>query len=217
MKKILFCDNIFSMNTESKQPPLLCKRFRGFLPIVIDVETGGVDPNNNPLLEIAMVQLNFDENQMFSPGETHHWHIKPFEGAKLDPKALQINKIVPDHPFRFAIDEKKALQEMFDLIKAEIKKHQCQRAVLVGHNAWFDLAFIMAAAKRCGFKKTPFHSFTTFDTATLAGAVYGETVLAKAMKAASMEFDQNQAHSAIYDTEKTADLFCHIINNLNSK
>jgi len=202
------------MNNESDQPILLCKRFRGFLPVVIDVESGGVDSNTDALLEIAMSKLEMDDNGVFSRGETHHWHIKPFEGANLNPKALEINKIVPDHPFRFAVDEKEALQELFELIKEDVKKHQCQRAVLVGHNAWFDLAFIMAAAKRCEFKNTPFHSFTTFDTATLAGALYGETVLAKAIKAAGMEFDQNKAHSAIYDTEITADLFCKMINSL---
>ena len=204
------------MNTESQQPIRMCKRFRGFLPIVVDVETGGIDASTDALLEIAMVKLHYDQNGLFTRGDTHHWHIKPFEGAKLNPKALEINKIVPDHPFRFAVDEKDALTEMFQLIKEDVKERQCQRAVLVGHNAWFDLAFIMAAAKRCKFKNTPFHSFTTFDTATLAGAIYGETVLAKAMKAAGMEFDQNLAHSAIYDTEKTADLFCHMMNNLPS-
>lgn len=203
------------MNNETDQPILLKKRFRGFLPVVIDVETGGINPDKDALLEIAMSTLEIDENGIFSRGETHHWHIKPFEGGRLDPKALQINKIVPDHPFRFAEDEQDALKELFELVKAEVKKHQCQRAVLVGHNAWFDLAFLKAAAKRCKFKNIPFHAFTSFDTATLAGALYGETVLAKAIKAAGMEFEQDKAHSAIYDTEKTADLFCEMINSFD--
>ncbi len=202
------------MNNETNQPLLMCKRFRGFLPIVVDVETGGINPNTDALLEIAMSTINMNNEGYFSRGETYHWHVAPFEGGNLDPKALEINKIVPDHPFRLAVDEKEALKELFDLIQEDLKKFQCQRAVLVGHNAWFDLAFIMAASKRCQFKSTPFHSFTTFDTATLAGALYGETVLSKAVSAANMSFDQEHAHSAIYDTEKTADLFCHIMNSL---
>lgn len=202
------------MNSETPQNLLLCKRFRGFLPVVVDLETGGINPNTDAVLEIAIAKLNMSNTGIFSRGETHHWHVAPFEGANLDPKALEINKIVPDHPFRLAIDEKDALTELFDLIQEDLKKNQCQRAVLVGHNAWFDLAFIIAAAKRCHFKNIPFHSFTTFDTATLAGALYGETVLSKAVNAANMTFDQEHAHSAIYDTEKTADLFCHMINSL---
>ena len=186
-------------------------RFRGFLPVVVDVETAGVDPQTNALLEMCIVLLSVNEQGHFVKGETHFEHILPFENAVLDPKSLAFNQIDPYQPLRFAIDEKLALQRLFLPISQAVKQSQCQRAVLVGHNAWFDLLFIKEAVKRTGVK-SPFHAFTCFDTATLAGLVYGQTVLAKATKAAGIPFDVSEAHSAIYDAEKTAALFCAMMN-----
>ncbi len=186
-------------------------RFRGFLPVIVDVETAGVDPQKNALLEMCIVLLTLNEQGLFTPSVSHFEHILPFEGAELDAKSLAFNHIDPYQPLRFAIDEKNALERLFTPIHTALKQSQCQRAVLVGHNAWFDLLFIKEAVKRTGVK-SPFHAFTCFDTATLGGLIYGQTVLAKAAKAAGMNFDVNEAHSAIYDAEKTAELFCVMMN-----
>lgn len=186
-------------------------RFRGFLPVVIDVETAGVVPHRHALLELCAVLLTMDEHGVFSP-DTHYFeHVLPFKEAEMDPKSLAFNGIDPYQPLRFAVDEKLALQRLFEPIHQTLKQTQCQRAVLVGHNAWFDLLFLKEAVKRTGVK-SPFHAFTCFDTATLAGLLYGQTVLAKAMKAAGIPFDTNEAHSAVYDALKTAELFCKMIN-----
>lgn len=187
-------------------------RFRGFIPIVVDVETGGVNPETDALLEIAAVMLKMDESSLLSRGETLHCHVMPFEGAHINPKALEINHIDPYHPFRLAKSEAAALESLFTPIQAAIKEHHCHRAVLVGHNSWFDLSFIKAAISRVGLKSHPFHNFTSLDTATLSALVFGETVLSKSMKKAGLEFNPEEAHSAIYDAEKTADLFCAIFN-----
>lgn len=198
----------------------LAKRFRGFLPVVVDLETGGLNPETDALLEIAVVLINMSESGYLSRGETHFCHVLPFAGANIEPASLEITGIDPYHPFRFAIDEKQALEQTFQPIYDTIKQAKCERAVLVGHNANFDLSFIQAACKRTRLKQNPFHKFTTFDTATLSALAMGETVLAKAAIAAGMEFDHEQAHSAIYDAEKTADLFCWIVNRwheLNKK
>lgn len=189
----------------------LRKRFRGFLPVVVDVETSGIDPNIHALLEVAVVLIEPNELGQLTRGETFFEHVLPFEGAILDPKSLEFNKIDPYQPLRFALDEKKALNNLFAPITAAVKKHRCQRAVLVGHNAWFDLLFMKQAILRTKLK-SPFHDFTCFDTATLAGVNYGQTVLAKALATAGIPFDCHEAHSAIYDAEKTADLFCQMIN-----
>lgn len=191
------------------------KRFRGFLPVVVDVETAGLNPKTDALLEIAAVMVHIDEDtgKLFV-GETHACHTQAFEGANLDPAALAINKIDPFHPFRFAIPEKQGLEQIFEIIQHEVDKTNCQRAVLVGHNPTFDLSFIQAAARRSKIHKVPFHRFTAFDTATLAGAAYGETVLARACDKAKIPFNRNEAHSAIYDAEQTAELFCKIVNRL---
>jgi len=187
------------------------KRFRGFLPVVVDVETAGLDARKHALLEMCVVLLNYKQDKKLAVGASVFEHILPFEGALLDAESLEFNGIDPFQPLRLAVDEKQALTRLFDPIWRAIEASKCTRAVLVGHNAWFDLAFVNAAVERTGIK-SPFHRFTSFDTATLAGVHYGQTVLAKAMKVARIPFDANEAHSAIYDAEKTAALFCEIIN-----
>ncbi|OQW92929.1 MAG: ribonuclease T [Beggiatoa sp. IS2] len=188
------------------------KRFRGFMPVVIDVETAGFNPERNALLEIAAVTLRVTTDGLWQRHETHFCHVLPFEGSHLDAAALEFNKIDPYHPFRFAVPELEALNTIFKPVRNLVKEYHCVRAILVGHNASFDLAFINAAIHRNQIKRSPFHPFTTFDTATLGGLAYGQTVLARAVRAAGFEWDAQQAHSAIYDAERTADLFCAIVN-----
>lgn len=190
---------------------LMQHRFRGFLPVVVDVETGGFDSKNDALLEVAAVLLDFDDNGKLICTDTVHEHIEPFPGAHLDPKALEFTGIKPFNPFRFAKSEKDGLTAMFKPIKTAVKNHQCQRAVLVGHNPAFDLSFLQSALERTKLK-SPFHLFTTFDTATLGAVAYGQTVLLRACKAANIAFNADEAHSALYDAKKTAELFCAIVN-----
>jgi len=189
----------------------ISQRFRGFLPIIVDIETAGTDPAIHALLEICIVIVKQDKSGRYVRESSHFEHVLPFENAQLDEDSLAFNKIDPYQPLRFALDEKKALENLFLPIRNALKESGCQRAVLVGHNAWFDLLFLRAAAKRCQIA-FPFHAFTCFDTATLAGLFYGQTVLAKAVRAAGLNFNPNEAHSAIYDAEITADLFCKMMN-----
>lgn len=190
----------------------ISQRFRGYLPVVVDVETGGFQAATDALLEIAAVILRMDEHGQLQLGEMISCHVQPFEGAHLDPKALAFNGIDPYHPFRQALTEKQALDHVFGPIRAAVKASACKRAILVGHNAFFDLGFVNAAVERSKYKRNPFHPFSTFDTVTLAGMAYGQTVLARTAIAAGIPWDPDAAHSAIYDTEKTAELFCHIVN-----
>lgn len=192
----------------------LKNRFRGFLPIVIDVETAGFEAKTDALLEMAAISVQFSEEGLLIPDESFHAHVVPFESARLDPKALEFTKIDPYHPFRFAEAEGVALERMFQFIATGLKKHRCHRAVLVGHNPSFDMGFIQAAVRRNkeNVSKNPFHGFTTLDTATLSALAFGQTVLAKSCRAAGIGFDPEQAHSALYDASRTADLFCHIVN-----
>ncbi len=190
----------------------MARRFRGFLPVVVDVETGGFDCQKHALLEIAAVPLDLDEAGRLVLGETACAHLHPAPGMEIDPKSLEVTGIVLDHPFRLAKPEREALDHVYSPIRAAMKKHGCQRAILVGHNAHFDLGFLNAAIARVGHKRSPFHPFSVFDTVTLAGMAYGQTVLARAVQAAGMEWNANEAHSAVYDAEQTARLFCTIVN-----
>lgn len=187
-------------------------RFRGFLPVVVDVETGGFNAQTDALLEIAAVTLCIDDEGRWARAETFSSHVQPFPGANLDPAALEFNRIDPDHPLRLAIPEREALNKIFTPVRKAVKAEGCTRAVLVGHNPSFDLGFVNAAVERSGIKRNPFHPFSTFDTATLGGLAFGQTVLSRAVQAAGLEWDERDAHSAIYDAEQTAELFCRIVN-----
>jgi ribonuclease T len=199
---------------QKKNPTIrIASRFRGLLPVVVDVETSGLNPNTHALLEIAIVTLGLGQDGRFYRENTFSYHVEPYIGAEFDQESLALTGIDPSYPLRFPIPEKQALHNLFTEVTRALEKTGCQRAILVGHNAWFDLAVLQAARKRCHFKTMPFHAFTTLDTATLSAFALGETVLAKALRASHIPFDVKKAHSAIYDAERTAELFCYILNN----
>jgi ribonuclease T len=190
----------------------IAERFRGFLPVAVDVETAGFNSETDALLEIAAVILRMNQSGRLERHQTIACHVQPFAGANLDPAALAFTGIDPHHPFRDALPEREVLQRIFQPIRKAIRDSGCSRAILVGHNPWFDLSFINAATRRTGIKRNPFHPFSAFDTATLGGLAFGQTVLARAAQAAGIPWDKLEAHSAIYDAEQTAELFCRVVN-----
>ena len=191
---------------------LMANRFRSFLPVVVDVETGGFNSKTDALLEIAAVFLIMDDEGLIKRDKTIRYHVRPFEGANLEPASLAVNRIDPHHPLRPAIDEHDALQRIFREVRLAIREAHCSRAVLVGHNAHFDLSFMNEAVSRTAIKRNPFHPFSCFDTATTCGIAFGQTVLTRAVAAAGFDWDETQAHSAAYDAEMTADVFCEAVN-----
>jgi len=193
---------------------LMSRRFRGYLPVAVDVETGGFNVTTDALLEISVVLIDMDNEGMLRRGASHDFHVKPFDGARLDPASLAVTGIDPWHPLRPALPERDALQRVFREVRHAVRAYTCRRAIVVGHNAAFDLACINAAVARAEVKRNPFHPFSCFDTATLAGAALGQTVLAKAILVAGFEWDADSAHSARYDAERCADLFCLVCNRL---
>ncbi|CAG9296884.1 ribonuclease T [Celerinatantimonas diazotrophica] len=195
-------------NTDS----FLSNRFRGYYPVVIDVETAGFNAKTDALLEIAAALIDVDSENRLVIGQTLHFNVNPFEGANLEPSALEFTGIDPYNPLRMAVDESEALKSIFKEIRRKLKLYGCNRAVMVAHNSAFDMGFVNAAVERTSIKRNPFHPFVSFDTTTLSALSLGQTVLAKACKAAEIEFDPKEAHSALYDTTKTADLFCYIVN-----
>ena len=191
-------------------------RFRGYFPVVIDVETAGFNKETDALLEIAVTLLKMNNDGELVLDKTLHYHLEPFEGANLEPEALAFNGIDPTNPLRGAVDEKTAFKEIVKEVKKAQKASDCHRSIIVAHNATFDHGFVTKALERNSIKRTPFHPFATFDTAALSGLALGHTVLAKACQFAGIPFDNKEAHSALYDTERTAELFCYIVNKWKS-
>jgi len=202
--------------SDEHDPPGIASRFRGFLPIAVDVETGGFNARTDALLELAAVMIDMTPTGELKPGATFRYHVQPFHGSRIDPASLAVNGIDPNHPLRPAMPEKEALTQLFREIRKTVRDTGCTRAVLVGHNASFDLGFLNAAVARADIKRNPFHPFSCFDTATLGGVALGQTVLSRAVTAAGLSWDSSEAHSAIYDAERTAALFCTICNRFRS-
>ncbi|MGB5444620.1 MAG: ribonuclease T [Psychromonas sp.] len=195
---------------------LLDKRFRGFYPVIIDIETSGLNAQTDAILEIAAIFPAMDEQGYLYGADKIHFHVLPFEGANLDPKALAFTGIDPFNPLRAAVDERHALTEIFKQVRKHQKDNHCNRAIIVAHNASFDQGFINKATERCSLKRVPFHPFASFDTASMAGLILGQTVLAKACQQAGIGYDSVQAHSALYDTAITAELFFYMVNKLRA-
>ena len=193
---------------------MLKNRFRKYLPVVVDIETGGFDPEVNAILEIAITLIE-EENNVYKVGETFRHHIEPFEGSVVEKESLEFTKIKLDHPLRGAISEKDALNDIFKIINKTKNKYECSRAILVGHNAHFDSSFLQAAVRRNDIKKTPFHKFSVIDTVSLGVLATGQTVLARICDELNIDYDNEQAHSAAYDSDVTAKVLCSIINKFD--
>ena len=194
---------------------MLKNRFRKYLPVVVDIETGGFDPDINAILEIAITLIE-EEKGLLIPGETYRHHINPYEGSVVEKESLEFTKIKLDHPLRNAIEEIEALNDLFKIINKAKNKYECSRAILVGHNAHFDKSFLDASVIRNKIKKTPFHKFSVIDTVSLGVLATGQTVLARICDELSIDYDNDEAHSAAYDTKVTAEVFCSIINKFDS-
>lgn len=215
---VLFVDDYLpGENDDTAEEPgreksAMAQRFRGFLPVIVDVETGGFNARKDALLELAACTVRFNAEGRLEIAERVHFNVEPFPGANIEDAALAITGIKPFNPLRAAVKESDALGRTFKVVRNAIKAEGCTRAILVGHNAHFDQGFLNAAVERCGIKRNPFHPFSVFDTATLGGAVVGQTVLRRAVEAVGLPWDEDGAHSARYDAQMTAELFCHLIN-----
>ena len=194
---------------------MLKDRFRKYLPVVVDLETGGFNSKENAILEIAITLIE-EIDELLVVGDTHRYHIEPYEDLIVEDESLEFTKIKLNHPLRNAVSEKDALKELFTIINKEKTKYECSRAILVGHNAHFDLSFLNEAISRNNIKRSPFHPFSVLDTVSLGALATQQTVLARICDSLSIDYDSNEAHSAAYDSKVTAKVFCRVINDLSN-
>ena len=189
----------------------MAERFRGFLPVVVDLETGGFDPGTHAVLEIAAVLLRYDRGRI-APNRRWHQAVEPFPGSRVEAASLKVTGIDLKDPNRKAAPENDAVRGLFREVRRAVREAGCTRAILVAHNAAFDQQFLSNAVARQQIKRSPFHPFSFIDTASLAAVAYGHTVLSEACARAQIEFDPARAHNALYDAERAAELFCAIVN-----
>lgn len=206
-----------SLNPPFLNPPYQIRdRFRTFLPVVVDVETGGFNPNTDALLEVSMITMQIDNAGKLTSKDQYSVNIKPFEGSNIERVNIDFLGIDPYDEKRNLMEEGEAIRQLFKLISKEVKAQECTKAILVGHNGAFDLGFINAAATRIGYKRNPFHPFSVIDTVSLGALVLGQTVLSRACLTAGIGFSEEHAHSAVYDTEKECELFCTMYNRFTT-
>ena len=125
------------LNSDTK----LKERFRTFLPVVIDIETGGFNAKTDAILEISAVLLAMDTSGDIGIEQTFFSRVVPFEGANIEESALKFTGIDPFHPLRIARPEKDVFQSIFKTIRESMKINACKRAILVAHNSSLDYAF----------------------------------------------------------------------------
>ena len=186
-------------------------RFRGFLPVVVDLETGGFDKDVHALLQVGAASLHWMDDEL-GIEELATWNVTPHPATRVEAASLELTGIDLEDPGRQALSEEVVVRELFRFARRAMRRHSCQRALLTGHNAHFDHGFVLSAANRNGVKRSPFHPFTVVDTASLAAVAYGHTVLREACQRAGLGFEGARAHAAAYDVEATARLFCAIVN-----
>ena len=58
-----------------------------------------------------------DENGYLHPDQKCHFHIKPFEGANINPESLKFNGIDIHNPLRGAVSELDAITGLFQMVR----------------------------------------------------------------------------------------------------
>ncbi len=187
----------------------ICKLFNNFLPIVIDIETSGFDFKKNAILEVALVIIETNKNNKFKIKNKINYQIKPFRESKININNLSFIKIIPSSILRFSISEYEFIDNIYKLTQNN------KKILFIGHNIFFDISFVKELIKRTNYNKTIMHDFIFIDTASISSIIYKESSLTKILTKAKINFKYNLLHSAIYDAEKTVELLCKILNDIN--
>ena len=129
----------------------IADRFRGFLPVVVDVETGGFNAKTDAILEIAACILCMDDFGRIKIADTIAAHFEPFQCSRIEPSSLEFTGIDLNDPERNTVSGKEAMPKIFLPVRQELRSYDCQRCILVGHNPAFDLSFLNAAINRVNY------------------------------------------------------------------
>ena len=165
--------------------------------VVFDLETTGFSPNNNRIIEIGAVKV--------------------VEGKIVDKFSHFVN---PDVPIPFEIEQLTGIKDdmVMDAPKIEEILPQfmefCQGAIMVAHNAGFDMSFI---SKNCERQKLPC-DYTVIDTVAMARVLLpalNRFKLDTVAKALNIPLENH--HRAVDDAGCTAEIFVKFIEMLKER
>ena len=184
-------------------------RFRGFMPVVIDVECGGFIPYRCTVGNCRSVVGDSGDGSLAAWGNWRY-HVQPFPAPTSNgvTRCDGLSILFTRYAQRF---QRRSAHAIVQEISQAMKDNDCTRAILVGHNACFDLNFLNAAVARTEIKRNPFHPFSSFDTATLAGVAFGQTGYRSRFKRPESLGIRTNAFGA-YDAQQTADCFARSAN-----
>ena len=165
--------------------------------VVFDIETTGFSPVKNKIIEIGAVKIEKGEI-------TDHFSV--FVNPKV-PIPYEITKLtgIQDSMVLDAESIEEVLPKFLDF---------CQGAVLVAHNANFDMSFILENCKRQGFST----EYTYVDTLGLARVLLpaqGKHTLDAVCKTLKISLENH--HRAVDDAKATAEIFLRFIAMLKEQ
>lgn len=166
--------------------------------VVFDVETTGLSAVYDTIIELAAVKVRGGELK-----ETFERFANPHH--PLSSTTTELTGITDD----MVKDAPEVAEVMRDFVEF------IGDAVLVAHNASFDMGFFYEACKKANIKVNP---YPVIDTLELARFLYPElrnhrlNTLAK-----KFDIELTQHHRAIYDTEATAHLLNQLLKDAKDK
>ena len=165
--------------------------------IVIDTETGGLDPDTDTILQVALVASEDRELVVNVRDDTGQRH----------PDAMAVHKIDWEDHVKTALSPQDAADAILFFLEGLNLEG---RPVFAGHNVGFDVAFIRRLF-RLGCRPSPVSWHRTLDTHTMLFEGYFRGVLPASACSSSGAFTHfgipvEDRHSALGDARATRGL-----------
>ncbi len=116
----------FEEVTRTAVAALMSRRFRGFLPVVIDVETGGFNSRTDALLEIAAVFIDIDASGTLSRGCHPQLPCAAVSGCATGPGLAERHRHRSLSSVAAALPEREAIQRIFREVRHQLKAYDCR-------------------------------------------------------------------------------------------
>lgn len=175
--------------------------------LVIDTETGGLDPDRDSLLSLAAVVWR--EGQLVADTQIFVNEPEP----RITPDSIAVHGIDPTWLQAHGHSPCQAVQEFERFVHAHFSRFDRGDVLLAGHNVAFDVAFLKRLYRLAGVHYPAFYSHRLLDTAALglffilsghlpSGVAKSDELFGYFQIA----FGRNRRHSALGDARATAEL-----------